>query len=139
MVDEQNLFDQPVKHNMRAYDNIWKIPTGQGDEGDAYTTGCLLGYLYFNKHYKLLAIDLSKKKVLDTDLKAMQQISFTENLFWERNAKATMLFIIEEAKKHFRFFTRNYESIVNIFAQLSEGLWPCSVSHNLFWFNIKSI
>ena len=36
---EKNLFDQPVKNNLRTYDNIRKIATGQGDD---YTTGCLL-------------------------------------------------------------------------------------------------
>ena len=25
--------------------------------GDGYTTGCLLGYIYFKEHYKLIGID----------------------------------------------------------------------------------
>ena len=28
-------------------------------QGDDYTTGCLLYYHYFIKHYKMMAIDLS--------------------------------------------------------------------------------
>ena len=44
MIDGRNFFDQPVKNNLRTYDNIWKISTGQGDD---YTTGCLLGYPNF--------------------------------------------------------------------------------------------
>ena len=39
MIDRQNFFDQPVKNNMRKYDNIQKLVTGQGDD---YTTVCLL-------------------------------------------------------------------------------------------------
>ena len=39
MVDGQNFFDQLVKNNLRTYDNIRKIATGQGDD---YTTSCLL-------------------------------------------------------------------------------------------------
>ena len=39
MIDEQNFFSQPVKSNLRTYDNIRKIAAGQGDE---YTTSCLL-------------------------------------------------------------------------------------------------
>ena len=35
MIDEQNFFDQTVKNNLRTYDNIQKIVTGQGDD---YTT-----------------------------------------------------------------------------------------------------
>ena len=26
------FFDQIVKNNLRTYDNIWKIATGQGDD-----------------------------------------------------------------------------------------------------------
>ena len=38
MIDGEKFFDQSVKSNVRTYDNIWKIGTGQGDE---YTTSCL--------------------------------------------------------------------------------------------------
>ena len=38
MIDEENFFDQPIKSNVRSYDNIRAIATGQGDD---YTTGCL--------------------------------------------------------------------------------------------------
>ena len=43
-------------------------------------TGCLLDYNYFKDYYKMKAIDLSKKQVLDADAKAWQQINFTTNL-----------------------------------------------------------
>ena len=39
MIDGQNLYDQSVNNDLRTYDNIPKITTGQGDD---YTTGCLL-------------------------------------------------------------------------------------------------
>ena len=39
LTDAQNAFDQPVKNDLRTYDKIRKISTGQGDD---YTTGCLL-------------------------------------------------------------------------------------------------
>ena len=38
MIDEQNVFDQPVKSNLVTY-NIPKIATGQGDY---YTTGLII-------------------------------------------------------------------------------------------------
>ena len=50
MIDGQNFFDQPVRNNVITYDNIRNISTGQGDD---YTTGCLLDYDYFNKHYNM--------------------------------------------------------------------------------------
>ena len=59
-----------------------------------YTTGNLLDYKYFSKHYKLIAIDLSKQTELEnTDLK---QINFIGKL--EEN-KATMFFIIEKSEE----------------------------------------
>ena len=58
-----------------------------------YATGNLLD---FSKHYKLIAIDLSKKiKLENPDLK--QQINFTGRL--ERNEGARMFFIIEKSKE----------------------------------------
>ena len=93
MIDGK-FFDQPVKSDMRTYNNTRKIATGQGYD---YTTGCFLDHLYFNEHYKLIAIDLSKQQALHPDPKAIQQINFTENL--HRAEGATMFFIMEEAKE----------------------------------------
>ena len=36
--------------NLKTYDNVRKIATGQGDD---YTTGCLSDYPYLKKYYKL--------------------------------------------------------------------------------------
>ena len=77
MIDGQNFFDQPVRNNLRTYDSIREISTGQRDN---YTTGCLLDDNYFNNYYKIIAIDLSKQHALDSDPKAIQQINFTGNL-----------------------------------------------------------
>ena len=53
----QNFLHQPVKNDVRIYNNIQTLATGQGDD---YTTSCLLDYPYFKEHYKLTEIDLSK-------------------------------------------------------------------------------
>ena len=53
MINGQNFFDQPVKNNLITYHNIRKIAT---DQGDNYTTGCLLDYNYFNNYYKMIVI-----------------------------------------------------------------------------------
>ena len=94
MIDSKNVFDQPINSNIKTYENIRKISTGQGDD---YTTGCLLDHSYFNENYKMIVIDLSKQQALDADLRAIQQINFTANL--ERAEGATMFFIIEQAKE----------------------------------------
>ena len=103
MIDEKNFFDQPFKNNLRTYDNIRNITTGQGDY---YTTGCLLDYNYLSNYYKTIAIDLSKQQALDANNpKAIQQINFTGNLIRRnvesesRNDNTIMFFIIEEAKE----------------------------------------
>ena len=83
------------------HENIRKIATGQGDD---YTTGCLLDYPYFKENYKMIAIDLSKKQVLDGDPRAIQQINFTENLDRARNT--TMFFIIDEVKETILYFSQ---------------------------------
>ena len=46
-------------------------------QGDDYITGCVLDFSYFEKKYRLIAVDLSKQKVLDADSRAIQQIIFT--------------------------------------------------------------
>ena len=72
MINRQNFFYQPVENNLRIYDDIWKIAIGRED----YTTDCLLDYIYFNKYYEIIAIDLSKQQALYVDPKEMQQITF---------------------------------------------------------------
>ena len=53
--------------------------------------------LFQKLYFKLIAIDLSKQRKLDADLKATQQINFTGNL--SRAEGAIMFFIIEEVKE----------------------------------------
>ena len=94
MIDGKNFFDQPVKNNKVTYENIRKIATGQGDD---YTTGCLLDYIYFKNYYKMIAVALSKQQALDADPKAIQQINFTANLDRARNTR--FYFILEKSKE----------------------------------------
>ena len=69
MIDEQkNFFEQPVKNDMRIYDNIRKIASGQGDD---YTTGSLLDYPYFKERYELIAIYSNKQQALDAGPKVI--------------------------------------------------------------------
>ena len=93
MIDGKNFFDQPVKNKVTC-ENIRKIATGQGDD---YTTGCLLDYIYFKNYYKMIAVDLSKQQALDADPKAIQRINFTVNL--DRAGNTIISFILEKAKE----------------------------------------
>ena len=88
LIDGKNFFDQPGKNDKVTYENKRKIATGQGDD---YTTGCLLDYIYFKKYYKMIAVDLSKQQALDADPKAIQQINFTANLDRANNTRLNFL------------------------------------------------
>ena len=93
-VNGENFFDQPIKNKKITYGNIRKIAIGYGED---YTTGCLLDYPYFIETYKMIAVDLSKQKVLDFDPKAIQQINFIGNL--DRAGNTRVYFILEEANE----------------------------------------
>ena len=56
LIDRKGFFDAPVKNKEEAYKKIIEI-----SKNNDYTTGNLLDYEYFSKHYKLIAIDLSKQ------------------------------------------------------------------------------
>ena len=76
LIDGRNFYDQPINDQIKKYDEIRKIATGNADN---YTTGCLLDYQYFKNHYQLIAVDLSKQKELDDNPRASQQIEFMES------------------------------------------------------------
>ena len=75
MIDGRSFFYHSVKNDIRTFESIRKIATGQGDE---YTTDCLLDYPHFKENYELIAVDLNKEQALDVDSVAIQQINFNE-------------------------------------------------------------
>ena len=83
-----------MKDNKITCENIRKIATDQGDD---YTSGCLLDYPYFRDIYKMIAIDLSKQQALDTDPRAIKQINFIANL--DRAGNIRIFFILKKQKK----------------------------------------
>ena len=66
-------------------------------KGEDYTTGSLLDFDYFKKHYKLVAVDLSKQKELDADPRAIQQTDFKYML----ETNSTIYWILENLKKQY--------------------------------------
>ena len=96
-IDGKSFFDMPIKNDEQM-----------GRNND-YTSGNLLDYEYFSKHYKLIAIDLSKQIELENpDLK--QQINFIGR--FKRNEGATMLFIIENSEETTFEFSQNAATVV---------------------------
>ena len=64
-------------------------------KGEDYTTGSLLDYDYFNKHYKLIAADLSKQKEFNADPIAIQQIEFKYML----EVNSAIYWVLEKSKE----------------------------------------
>ena len=73
-IDGRNFYDQAINDSIKQYDEVRKKSTGQGDD---YTTGCLLDFVYLEKNCRLIATNFSKQKALDAEPKAIQQIIFT--------------------------------------------------------------
>ena len=73
IIDGRNFYDNPMESDIEKYREFKKVMIGKGED---YTTGSLLDYNYFDKHYKLVAVDLSKQKKLDADPRAIQKIEF---------------------------------------------------------------
>ena len=103
LINGKSFFDMPIKNKEETYKQVIEM----GGNND-YTTGNLLDYEYFSKHYKLIAVDLNKEIELENpDLK--QQINFIGRL--ERNEGATMFFIIEKSEETTFEFKQNSVTI----------------------------
>ena len=60
-----------------------------------------------------------EQQALDANSKTIQQVNFTGNLPWKGVTNIITFFNIEEAKEAIlKFFSRNCESIVNVFHNL---------------------
>ena len=64
-------------------------------KGEDYTIGSLFDFNYFDKHYKLVAVVLSKRKELDADPRAIQQIEFKYML----RTNSTIYWVLEKSKE----------------------------------------
>ena len=103
IIDKLAFFDLPIKTEEEAYEKI--IDIGRNNE---YTTGNLLDYDYFKKHYKLIAIGLSKQQVLQEDEDLIQQINFIGRL---ENA-ANVFIIIEKKENTILEFSQNFANVI---------------------------
>ena len=70
LIDGKSFFDLPVKNDEETYGQIIEI-----EKNNDYTAGNLLDYEYFSKHYKLVAIDLSKQNELENSYLRQQWLS----------------------------------------------------------------
>ena len=101
IIDGRNFYDNPIESDIEKYRELKKVMIGKGED---YTTGSLLVFNYFDKHYKLVAVDLSKQKELDADPRAIQQIEFKYML----GTNSTIYWILEKKLRNYiRILQRN--------------------------------
>ena len=70
IIDRKKFYDQPIGFDVKRYQKIENLAIHQGED---YTTGCLLNYDYIKNQFRFIAVDLSREKELDADLKPIQQ------------------------------------------------------------------
>ena len=103
IIDKLAFFDLPIKTDEEAYEKIIDI-----SRNNEYTTGNLLDYDYFKKHYKLIAKDLSKQQILEENEDLIQQINFIGRL---ENA-ANVFIIIEKKENTILKFSQNLANVI---------------------------
>ena len=103
IIDKLAFFDLPIKTEEEAYEKIIDI-----SRNNEYTTGNLLDYDYFKKHYKLVAIDLSKQQVLQENEDLIQQINFIGRL----EEAANVFIIIEKKENTILEFSQNRANVI---------------------------
>ena len=101
LIDVRRIFDLPVKNEEEAYEKI----IGMSNNND-YTNGNLLDFGYFEKLYKLIAINFSKQ----TKFKNPPQIKFIGRLLNTRGT--TMFFIIEKSEETTFNFSQSSVTII---------------------------
>ena len=103
IIDKLAFFDLTIKSEEEAYEKIIDI-----SRNNEYTTGNLLDYDYFKKHYKLIAIDLSKQQVLQENEDLIQQINFIERL----EEAANVFIIIVKKENTILEFSQNFANVI---------------------------
>ena len=73
----------------------------------------MLDYTYFKDNYKLIAVDVSKQKTLDADLRAILQIVFQGVVGGEDNTKIRLYTILKQSK----------ETVLEFYKVTAKVLW----------------
>ena len=71
-----------------------------------------MDYAYFEDNYRLIAVDLSKQKALDADLRAIQQIVFQGVVGGANNTKIRLYTILEQSKETILEFAKGTTKVL---------------------------
>ena len=73
----------------------------------------MLDFVYFEKNYKIIAVDLSKQKALDTDSRAIQQIIFTGEIkSTAANTRVIIFYVLEKSKETILEFSKGTTKVL---------------------------
>ena len=92
IIDGRNFYDNPIESDIKKYRELTKVMIGKGED---FATRYLFDFNCFNKHYKLVAVDLSKQKELHADPRSIQQIEFKYML----GTNSTIYWVLEKTKE----------------------------------------
>ena len=82
--------------------------------GDDYAIGCLLDYAHFKDNYKLIAVDLSKKKYLNVDPREIQQVVFQRVVEGPNGTKIRLYTILEQSKEKILEFAKGTAKVLQL-------------------------
>ena len=105
IIDGRNFYDNSIESDIEKYRELKKVMIILHED---YTTGSLLDFNYFDKHYKLVAVDLSKQKELHADPRAILQIEFKYML----RTNSTIYWVLEKSQETILEF---YKGTVKIY------------------------
>ena len=103
IIDKLAFFDLPIKTEEETYQKIINI-----SRNNEYTTGNLLDYDYFKKHYKLIAIDLSKQQVLEEN----EDLIHLQHFIGTLEEAANVFIIIKKKENTILEFLQNLANVI---------------------------
>ena len=71
-----------------------------------------MDYAYFKDNYKLIAVDLSKRKALDADPRAIQQIVFQKVVRGAAGTKIRIYTILQKSKETILEFAKGTAKVL---------------------------
>ena len=75
----------------------------------------LLDFSYFEKNYRIIAVDLSKQKALDADSRAIQQIIFTGTIkATVANTRVVIFYVLEKSKETILEFSKGTTKVLSV-------------------------
>ena len=75
----------------------------------------MLDFDYFEKNYRIIAVDLSKQKALDADSRAIQQIIFTGQIkATVSKTRIIIFYVLEKSKETMLEFSKGTTKVLQV-------------------------